>query len=139
LKRNLAKVISCRKCGERMVKNGHRGGRKDNRKNGRQEWICKNGHRTIHPIEQLTEPVIYRTVKEVAFLLEVHANTVLNLINSQKLKATLVRHQFHIQREDIEVFMEKSSNWGGQPEEQIKVVGKSGKVKKIKEDKGENM
>jgi excisionase family DNA binding protein len=90
-----------------MVKNGHRGGRKDDPQNRCQEWICTNGHRTIHPTAELTKPVIYRTVKEVSFILGVHQNTVLNLIKSQKLKAGLVGHQFHIRRDDLEKYMDQ--------------------------------
>jgi len=106
LKKQSKRVI-CRKCGEGMVKNGHRGARKDDPQNRRQEWICRNGHRTIHPTAELTKPVMHRTVKEASFILGVHQNTVLNLIKSQKLNAALVGHQFRIQRDDLDKYMDQ--------------------------------
>jgi excisionase family DNA binding protein len=89
-----------------MVKNGFRTGRKANPTKRRQEWICGNGHRTIHPTRELIEPAVYRTVNEASFLLGVHPNTIMNLIKSQKLKATMAGHQFRIQREDLNNYVE---------------------------------
>ena len=110
MKTHTGKFVSCRKCGQRMVKNGFRDSRKADPQKRRQEWICRNGHRTIHPTAELVEPVIYRTVREVSFLLGVHPNTILNLIKSQKLKANMVGHQFRIQREDLDIFLDQQSS-----------------------------